>query len=183
MKVFLIIAAILLFLLFVPLTIQFSYKGELTVWVGILFPFIRVFPYKKKSISKKKKERPQKEKVSLDRHALWDLIKRIPGHIRRLLTIKKMQLNVRVGNEDPGDLALMYGTANAIVDTAASVLSPIYPREKWQVEIIPDFNSEKTEAEGTALTYTNLWRIIYVLISLLFCGILSITEKGVEKNG
>ena len=183
MKILLIVLAVLAFLLFVPLCIRLTYKGELSVYVGVLVPFIRVFSTgaelkNKKEKPKRKKE--QKEKNTVDKGALWELVKQIPGHMKRLLTVQKLKLFVRVGHQDPGDLALLYGTANAVVDTAAVTLSPIYPREKWQVEILPDFDAETTQIEGQADAYTNLWRIIYVLISLLFCGILNVKSQAGE---
>lgn len=191
MKIFLIIAAIVLLLLFVPLSLQLSYRDEIVVRIGVFYPFIKAFSTGRttKLKKKEKKEQRRKEKVSVDKKALWDLVKRFPGYFRRLLTVTKLHLNIQVGHEDPGDLALIYGSANAIVDTAAAVLSPIYPREKWKVLIIPDFNSERTSIEGKVCAYTNFWRIIYVLISLLICGILSVSKsavkygEGVEKNG
>ncbi len=184
MKVFLIVAAILLFLLFMPLTLQISYLKEVQVRAGIFYPFLTVFATGRPKKEKKKKEKPQKEKAPIDKRLLWDLIKRIPGHMRRLLTVTKLKLRVSVGHEDPGDLALIYGSANAVLDTAAAALAPIYPREKWDVAILADFDSTQTTVEGIARAYTNLWRIIYVLISLLFCGILSLSKsEGVEKNG
>ena len=182
MTAVLIIGAILLFLLFVPLALQISYEKEVAVRAGVLFPFIRVFSTEGEKKEKKQEKKPQEEKEPIDKRLLWDLIKKIPHHIKRLLTIQKLWLYIRVGNEDPADLALIYGTANAVVDTAASVLSPIYPREKWKVEILPDFDFDRLEIKGGARAYTNLWRIICVLISLLFCGILSIRNQEKEKE-
>lgn len=183
MKIFLIIAAVLLFLLFMPLILKFNYEGELSVYVGIFVPFLKVFSTeapKKKKKRKKKKVKPQQEKAPINKQMIWDLIKKIPHHMRRLLTVTKLKLHIRVGNEDPADLAMVYGSANAIVDTAASVLSPVYPREKWNVEIIPDFQFDRLEIKGIVKAYTNLWRIISVLISVLFCGILSLSGKNKE---
>lgn len=181
MKFFLIIAAVFLFLLFMPLILKFNYVGELSVYVGIFVPFLKVFSTEKpKKEKRRKKKKPQQEKAPIDKHMIWELIKKIPHHMRRLLTVTKLKLHIRVGNDDPADLAMIYGSANAVVDTAASVLSPIYPREKWKVEIIPDFQFDRLEIKGTVKAFTNLWRIISVLISLLFCGILSLSGESKE---
>ncbi len=184
-----IVVGVLAFLLFVPLSLGVDYKEELTVSVGLFAPFIRVFstgkPPKKKN---KEGQKPQNERAPIDKHLLWELVKEIPGHVRRLLTVQKLKLDVSVGHEDPGNLALLYGTAHAALDTVAVALSPIYPKEKWIVRVDADFNSKQTVIRGSARAYTNLWRIFYVLISLFFCGILKLKsptgdEKKESNNG
>ena len=182
MMIFMIIAGGLLFLLFVPIPLMVSYRGEVEVRTGIIYPFFKVFSTD--TPKGQKKEKKQKEKKPIDKHMLWDLVKKIPGHIRYLLTVTKMQIYVTVGHEDPADLALLYGGTNAVLDVLGAALSSIYPREKWDVSVMADFDSAQTSVVGVARAYTNLCRVIYVLISFVFSGILlSSKTEGAENDG
>lgn len=197
MIVFLIIVLAVLFLLFMPIAAKIGYDGNFTVRAGIFFPFLKVFPLKKKEKKKKKKRnnRPKKkdnhkekgskkEKVKLDRKMIFGLIKRFPGYFKRLLAIREIRLSAVLGNEDPGDLALTYGGMNVALESAAAILSPLYPAEKWKVRLEADFEREKSEIDGVLRCRTNLFRILAVLISFgIYVIMHDSDEKGDVENG
>lgn len=196
MKVFLIVLAVLLFLLLAPVVLKIHYQDDLLIRAGFFGPLFKIYPLKEKKpwkkIKQKSKAEKQSEKASetnpearkIDRAALWKIIKKSPDLIKLVLTVHKLRLNIWIGNEDPGDLALAYGGANALVELAAAVLSPIFPLERWNVRIIPDFERTSPEIQGEAVASTSLARILFLLIYLAFSGILTHNEnKGDLKNG
>ncbi len=176
MKLLIIILGLILLVFLMPLSVRICYDNELSIKVGVVFPMIRLYPTEKKEKHQKKSIKDN-SKESVDLRLIWNIVKQVPRHIRRLLTIHKLQLRLQIGHEDPGDLALLYGSASAVLDSLAAVLSPIYPRENWKVDLLPDFDSDQTIISGKVEARTNLWRIIYVLISLLICGILPVYRR------
>lgn len=185
------------FLLFSPLTVKATWRGEPVVRVGIFVAFFKVFPRKKKKSKKKaeKKSKPahkidskgqekkEKKKKKLDLKLIYGLVLKLLRHRPRVIKIRKAKLVVQLGNEDPGDLALTYGGLCALLENVMALLGP-QNLSRWDVRIIPDFSRTKTEAEGVISVSTNLMRILSTLISLAFYVIMSDSKvKGDLKHG
>ncbi len=179
MKTFLIVSVVILFLLWMPLVLRVRYAEKLTVYAGIFFPFARIYPFSSEPKKEKKDKKESGEKVVLREQWDWifDLIKRFPGYLHRLIRIRKLEFKAVVGDEDPGDLAIRYGRINAAIGSLAPVLNPIYPVEKWNVAVRADFEQSESEYRGEFRCNTNLWRIIGVLISLLYHSIMIKSDK------
>ncbi len=188
MMAFFIIFAIILFLLLMPLVLRVRFKDKLTAYAGIFIPFLRIYPLpnRKKRAKNKKEKEPGTGKFALREQwdLVYDLIRRFPSYFQRLISIRKLKFIVTVGNDDPGDLALDYGRFNALIGSLATIIDPIYPVEKWNVAVSADFERHETEYDGEFQCVTNLWRIIGVLISVLYRGIiLKSDEKEILENG
>ena len=179
MKTFLIVSAVILFLLWMPLVLRVRYAEKLTVYAGIFSPFARIYPFSSRSEKKKKEKKETGGKVALREQWDWifDLIKRFPGYLHRLIRIRKLEFKAVVGDEDPGDLAIRYGRINAAIGSLAPVLNPIYPIEKWDVAVRTDFELTESVYQGEFRCNTNLWRIIRVLISVLYHSIMIKSDK------
>ncbi len=179
MKAFLIVSAVILFILWMPLVLRVRYIEKLTADAGIFFPFVRIYPFPSRSEKKKKekKENGKKAPIREEWELILDLLKRSPGYLHRLLRIRKLQFYAVIGDEDPGDLAIRYGRLNAAIGSLSAVIDPIYPVEKWAVAVRADFDKTESEYRGEFRCSTNLWRIIGVLISVLFHSIMIKSEK------
>ncbi len=183
------IGAAVLLLLIMPIVAKIDYQGAFEIRVGLFFPFLKIYPIhprkkdKKKGSGKnksKKKKDNQKEKakLKLDRALIFGLLKKFPGYFKRLLIIKTIEFDGVIGNEDPADLALTYGGVSAALESAAAVISPLYPVEKWKVRLEADFEKQESEIQGLLIAKTNLLRIVAVLISFAFYAIMNHNDES-----
>ncbi len=184
MLIFGIVVAAVAFFLLVPITVHLRYRNEkLAIWAGIFFPLFRVFPFHEKNQKRRTVKKTldpsgntpsasEKKNWRSDQKLLLKAIRRFPHEVKRLLVIYKLDLHVRIGNEDPGDLALSYGAAGAALELAEALLSPIFPVARWNVRVAADFEADRITLEGCAHARTSLLRFLFVLISLANRGIL-----------
>lgn len=179
-------------LLLLPIVAKIDYNGAFEIRVGFITPFMKIYPThfnrkkgKKKNKSQKKKDnQKEKAKLKLDRALIFGLLKKFPGYFKRLLVIRKIEFDGVIGNEDPADLALTYGGVSAALESAAAVISPLYPVEKWKVRLEADFEKQESEIKGLLLAHTNLLRIVAVLISFVFYAIMNNNDdEGDQNNG
>lgn len=160
---------------------------------------IQVFPMKKKtSQDKKKKEKtPKEEKTKektpkpakeekpapppepgekggsvLDFLPLVDVVLDFLGDFRRKLRVNHLKLHLTMAADDPCDLAVNYGRANAAMAALLSRLDALFVIKKQDVHIGCDF----TASETVILARLDLTITVARLLSLLVCtGIRALT--------
>ena len=83
---------------------------------------------------------------------------------------EKLMLHASIGGDDAMEIATTYGTVNAAVYTILSAFEAAGNLNRCDIQITPDFTSEKTEAEGRAefsFRLTNALKCILELVNNL----------------
>ena len=147
---------------------------------------IQVFPMKKKA----KKEKPKKEKPKqaakpakkaapkkkaptgdpdaggsiLDFWPFVELVFDFLGDLRRKLRLDRLKLHMTLGGDDPCDLAVNYGKANAAMATLLSQLDRLFVIRNQDVHINCDFTASQTTIIARLDLTITLGRILSLLV-------------------
>ena len=152
----LIALAVVLLIGFVPIGVSTRYDGDGPLVKLIAGPFrATVVPGKNKGKkpAKEKKENLQKTAGSgqstkggsiTDFRPLVDVVLDFLGDFGRKLRVNRLELNVILAGEDPCDLAINYGRANAALGGLISQLERFFVIKKRNTQIQCDFMAEKT---------------------------------------
>lgn len=170
MWIFLAILAILLFLLYLPVTAEGAYDGEVSLKIRWLFLKVPVLPAKEKEDKPKKpkkekkakkqtegEEKPKKKKkIDLDfileilelvKQALSSL-KHPLGWFLRSIRYRDVWLHILVCQDDAHKTAVKYGQCNAIVHSVFSLLRNCIDVKTTDVQIAADFIGEEEKFSG-----------------------------------
>lgn len=150
------IIAFLTLLLLVPFHLIINYDGKLGIFMKI---FGIKFSIKGKSKNKAKKKKPkEKKKISNQKSAeSKSLIDRIHYFLNLMKASKELVLNIlnkieiedltfklKVGGSDPFETATHYGQASGAVYSAFSAICCSKKPINYEVNVSPDFMSEKS---------------------------------------
>ena len=185
MWIFLAILAILLFLLYLPVTAEGAYDGEVSLKIRWLFLKIPVLPAKEKEDKPKKpkkekkankqtegEEKPKKKKkIDLDfileilelvKQALSSL-KHPLGWFLRSIRYRDVWLHILVCQDDAHKTAVKYGQCNAIVHSVFSLLRNCIDVKTTDVQIAADFIGEEEKfSGGMKVKVRPLYALIFV---------------------
>ena len=150
------IIAFLTLLLLVPFHLIINYDGKLGIFMKI---FGIKFSIKGKSKNKAKKKKPKEEKKisnqkSAENKSLIDRIhyflnlmkasKELVLNILNKIEIEDLTFKLKVGGSDPFETATHYGQASGAVYTAFSAICCSKKPINYEVNVSPDFISEKS---------------------------------------
>lgn len=158
------ILGVLLLLLCLPAGVHLRYSAAGMALKLVYGPIrLRLLPAKgkkKKKKEKKPKEKPAPKEPEPVKNAteapkkggnLKDLMAYVPigldllNAIRRRLLMRKLVLLVNLAGNDPCDLALLYGKANAGVAGALPLLERCFRIRHRDVQVFCDFTADSTE--------------------------------------
>ncbi len=158
------ILGVLLLLLCLPAGVHLRYSAAGMALKLVYGPIrLRLLPSKgkkKKKKEKKPKEKPAPKEPEPVKNAteppkkggnLKDLMEYVPigldllNAIRRRLLMRKLVLLVNLAGNDPCDLALLYGKANAGVACALPLLERCFRIRHRDVQVFCDFTADSTE--------------------------------------
>lgn len=166
------ILGLIFFLLLLPAGAHLIYSSEGMSLKVIYGPVrLRILPKKikkpkdkKKKEKKEKKPKPEKKKKKKEPPkvpgetdlpkkggSVKDLLEYLPvglkllDAIRRRLLLKKLVVLVNLAGDDPCDLALLYGKANAGFAAALPLLERAFRIRKRDMQVYCDFTADSTE--------------------------------------
>ncbi|MBR2047991.1 MAG: hypothetical protein IJ960_05270 [Oscillospiraceae bacterium] len=149
---------------------------------------IQVFPMKKKAKPKKEKPKQEKEKKQkppaakekkqkqpqgdpdakggsiLDFWPFVGLVVDFLGDLRRKLRLDWLKLHMTMAGDDPCDLAVNYGRANASLAALMSQLQRLFVIKKQDVHISCDFAADQTTISARLDLTITLGRIISLVV-------------------
>lgn len=167
MWILLSILAVLLLLLFLPVTVEAAYQEELTLKIRYLFFRFLVLPAKTKEEAEDKSPKEKKEKVKeetdkkkkkitldsvleileLAKQALSSL--RDPlGWFLRKIRYRNLWFHIMVCQEDAHQTALRYGQVQAIFHSVFSLLRSCMDIQTTDIQIDADFIGEEEHFSG-----------------------------------
>ena len=197
----LITLGILVLLAILPLGAAVNYHSEGFFLDVIAGPVrIPILPKKKKDPNKKKKKKEKKKKPKSDKKGKGDAAgekkKKKGGPItdflpivktaldllnsfRKKLRIKRLDLKMIMAADDPCDLAINYGRANAAMGNLLPQLERCFVIKKRNVEIECDFEASETVIIARAdITITLGW----LLAIVVFYGVRALKQYLQIKN-
>lgn len=151
----------LLLLLQIRVGAEAEYAGEeARVWLRLGPVRVRLFPrraraerrsaHPKKEIRERPAEKPKARRHMTAAEALDYLSALLPvaleaaGRFRRKLCIDVLHLELQVGGSDPGEVALRYGQASAVLGGLWGPLDQAFQIRDGLVRVEPDFGDNRT---------------------------------------
>ena len=85
------------------------------------------------------------------------------NELRKVIPVRKLELKIAIGGEDPGETAITYGATWAAVGNIFAALENLLKIKKRDIDITCDFESEKSTVYGKAVLYMPLHRWVKLL--------------------
>ena len=184
----LITAAILILLWFLPLGIRVIYNQN-GIFADLLIGLIpvRVYPGKKKTDgksgsedrpakTKKQKSADQKDQAGGSYKDFVPLVKMIVaflGDFRRKLLIKRLEMKLVLAGDDPCDLAVNYGKAWAAVGNLMPLIEQIFVIRKSNLQVHCDFLAETIKVTTVVDITITVGRLVGLAVKY---GVLALQE-------
>jgi len=183
LKIFLIISAVLLFLIFIILfsklsgVIIYDDKDKLRIIIKFLFFKIKVFPVSPKK--QKKSETKDKTDENLD---VISSVKKAVFHltdfikiIKHKLTISDFKLTAEIGTGDAAQTAILCGTCYAAVYSVLGPLQNIFIINPPQILINPVYNGKTAKVEYSGKISARV--ITYIVIAIKALAVILKKDK------
>lgn len=165
-------ALLICLLLSVKLGLRVVLRGGAQVWVKIGFFKRQLYPFpepREKNPKKQKKDAAAPEKKE-KRQITWGAVQRLAeallptllhacGRFRRGLRVQELTGRIVVSDPNPADAARRYGTLNAVVWPALTLLENAVTVERRDVQIYLDFSAGATAVSGEALVTLRLYHL------------------------
>ena len=155
-----ILAAVIVLLLMLPVGVWVRYDADgAAVWAVVGPVRKKVYPRPAKALKKaKKKEKKEEEGAGPPEKKAWKLpggsfsnflkLVRIGvaliGALLRRVVLRRLELEVRVGGEDPARTAIQYGQAQALLASLRPLVERAFRVKKQQMQVLCDFESSQT---------------------------------------
>lgn len=165
--------------------VEYSREG-LTAWVRAGAFLIQVFPWnrpkkekKAKKEKPKKKEKKKKEPAHEEKppapslvqkaggaleyaQALLPIALQAAGQFQRKLQVDTLDLTLTVGGDDPADIALLYGRANAVLGSLWDPLVRTFHVKKGRARAEVDFQAAGTTLYAKASLSLKIGQILWL---------------------
>lgn len=146
--------------------------------VGLLRIRVWPLPQKKKKPRKAPKKPPKTPKTPdkpaapsagvLERLETWlPLVCEAAGRLRRAIRIDLLELTLTVGSPDPGDTALLYGGANALLGMILPLFEHAFQVRERRIATAVDFDAETTRAHFRADISLTLGQLVVFIFWFL----------------
>ena len=148
-------------------------RGALTVWVRIGLIRVRVWPMpsRKRPSSKRKKSKASAQAASQPEQAMeqsplelleeWlPLVCEAAGRLRRAIRIDCLELSLCVGGSDPGNTALLYGGANALLGMILPLFEHAFQVRERRIVTSVDFDAETTQVTFQSAVSLTLGQLV-----------------------
>ena len=175
--------ALLFALGWMPLGVDAAYdEAKFTVRIHVGFLRFQVYPARKAE----KTEKPAKQKESAAaeeekppsrppnrRQILYTVQTLLPALWRALaalgrrIQISVLRLHVVFGGEDPADVALLYGRAQAAAGAFLPMLERLVRVQRTDVRLSTDYTAEQTAISGEIGLRIRLWALVALVCSML----------------
>ncbi len=167
-RILLAVLGVIVLAFFVPIRVRVEYIEVWRARVWLLGIPVWSFTPSDERTSKPKKPKASTKKKAKDKPSLGDefntlfreegvggvmrfftkcteLLKTTLSSLANYITIRKLALCVRVGGEEPDQIAALYGKLSAALAAVLTVLSQLIRIRKPCVRVIPDFTASDTD--------------------------------------
>lgn len=169
--IWLIVAAVLFGLFWLPIGIRAVYREENSgVWL-LIGPFkFLLYPEKKekeqsKNVSDRKNPKDKKQGGSYNNFfSIARIVLEFLSQFRRKLRVKNLELKLTLAGDDPADLAINYGRAWAAVGALTPQLERLLTIKKRDIQVLCDFVGNKTHVFAKIDATIDLGSFLYLLM-------------------
>lgn len=182
-----ILLLLILYLLFGKIRLVVDYRNsQLNLWLQWLFLKYHVYPDPEKKQEREERKKNKKEglpppepkpkkkkgiKAAAKREVrkavqsvpLKDYAKTLQIIVTKFIAkfhCKSFVLYASIGGDEASEIAMTYGTVNALLYPVLGAFSAAGRLHKCDVQITPDFTSEETKAEGRAVFTFRLYQAL-----------------------
>ena len=201
------ILAVILFILFLRVSIQLVYENELAVVLKVLCFKYTLFPKRKKLNVKKFSAKGIRRKLEKDKKILnkkqvkeqnkksntgivdtlknaYEILSVLVSRLLKYLKIRVVRLDVVIATDDAAKTAIQYGLAVQTVQYLVTVLEQITNfkvKKNCGINVSCDFLTEKSKLDLNIVMSLRVWQAIVILIrsALIFLGG---TKKNIKDN-
>lgn len=165
----LIALAVLCLLACLPLGFSAVYRqSQSGVWLLIGPLKFQVYPGKKKKAKaqKTKKKSEQQSKKAGSYRDFLPVVRTLAEFLqefRRKIRVRKLELIVCLGGDDPADLAINYGRGWALLGSLMPQLERLFVIKKRNLKVECDFTSEETQIYARLDATISLFRTVHLL--------------------
>lgn len=174
----LITAAVLLFLWFLPLGIDGVYNSDgARAWLVISPVRVALYPGKKKRKKEKTADMPAKKETrenskqeskncgSLsDFLPIMQIVIDLLGDLRRRFRVKRLEFKLILAGDDPCDLGINYGRAWAALGNLMPRLEQLFVIKKRNLEVECDFTANETLVFARVYMTITFGRLLSILV-------------------
>ncbi len=104
------------------------------------------------------------------------------GDVRRSILMRRLELLVNLGGDDPCDLAIVYGNACGVLEAVMPMMHNAFRIRKENVQVFCDFSAESTEVYVDAEIVVCPARLLLIMIRYGWRA-LKIYRQQNEKGG
>ena len=178
----LIIAAVLVLILLLPVTLRVSYDEDLLVKVKI--GFVRVYVNHTEDAAQKAAKSAEDAGEKMDKSwtkqlkqakeffsVLQDLLHILLEHVKKYVTIKKVRISYTFGFSDAAATGIFSGAVYAVVHGFLAYLDSAFKVQEHQVEIQPDFNQPRQEFAAELVVRILMVHLVTLVFKLLGTGL------------
>ncbi len=171
------VVVFLIFLLFSPTHLIFSYEENLKIKMKILGIKIKIFEKNKSETGKhatEKKQKNQNPKKSEKKRSLTEnlqmasrLLKTSKDALTEIfekITIEDLTFKLKITGQDAAAVAVNYGHASTAVYCIFSIINSIKRPKEYEVLVTPDFLSQKSQIELNLDLSARLFYLMFVTL-------------------
>ena len=200
MYVLLIVLLVVFLIALIRVRFVLEYNGDgFRGFVGI-YP-VKMFRFPKREKQDRRKEKKlSKKKTDLDadkekksygslKEFTWTVkpILKTLGKLVRMITVKKITVDVRLSGENAASTALLYGEVCAGVSAVFPILDGKIKIKKKKIDISPDFQASESTISLYANMYLRVWKLVVIGVFLLYQLLnkkrTMDKKKGIEEDG
>ena len=172
------VSAIIISALIILALLRFGFIAEYSdagfnAWAKVAFLKFQILgnDKKKKAKKKPKKKKPkkQKEKKSVSLSAVNKILKAVKKalyRLRRRLLINKLTLYYTSAGDDPSKTAILYGAANAGLNTVIPVLERYLRIRRRDLRVFVDFTATQQTIYVKLNISIAVWEVFYIAFAL-----------------
>jgi len=172
-SIFFLTAVFLIFILFIPVKLSFSYvNGKMDLNADILFFKFR--PFKKKIKQKPGNLKEGEKEVTEDvvgfterLNSFMDVFPFICRLTKKFITAELVEIKIVTGTGDAALTAISCGALWAIIYNMLGVFACVVTLNKTACDISPDYTQNIFTAEGKCIFSTRIAYIIFITVLLL----------------
>lgn len=181
------IAACVLLVVLVPISLCLAYDGELLVRLRVAGIPFTLYPRRKPKKTKKAKRKSQqgdgeKDKLSVLSEKLHEggipaviayiqetlsLVRHTISELLDAVIVDRLEVEVTVASGDAAETAMDYGKACAVLYPAVAALSARTRVQHRHIAVTPDFLAEQGGISADVHLHTQLWRLNRGLLRLI----------------
>lgn len=193
------VVALVLLVLSLPVVGRITYDGDLIVYARFMGIRVSLYPEEQETAQPKTKRRAKKKKPSKLQelkellqqddmagtlHFIGDvakLAKRAAGRFLRAVTVTNLQLQMLIATGDPADTAQLYGQVCSVLYPALETIAHYVRIRRRQVRVEPNFLLDKSQARFDIRLRISLWRLIGVILTLMWGFLLLRNEDALKE--